>query len=118
MHVCSFAIVRSWLQLISLAHKLTMYRPCFGKRGSFFFLEPDQTHPLNNFLSLTLTYFILCVVLGLGKRVVGGRVRCAQGYDKNKQTYILIGKISVLCAYPLGVKTHHTIVESVDLPVL
>ncbi len=36
----------------------------------------------------------------------------------NIHTYILIGKKSVLCAYPLGVRTYHTIVESVDLPVL
>jgi hypothetical protein len=44
IHACLlFAIVRSWLQLISLADKLTMYRPCLGRGVHLFFLEPDQT---------------------------------------------------------------------------
>jgi hypothetical protein len=111
-----FAIVRSWLQLIILAHKLTMYRPCLGEGVHFFFLEPDQTHPQQQ--SLTLTYFIVvCVVLGLGKRVVGEGCDVHKGMTKtNIHTYRKISQCCVRIPYELG--HHHTIVESVDLPVL
>lgn len=69
----------------------------FGRGVQFFFLEPDQTHPQQQSLTLNLFYSSVCCS-GAWEKSGWGRVRCAQGHDKNKHTYILIGKkISQCC---------------------